>query len=180
MKTLKLEINQNMHLKKHEIYNEEVLFLWSIILPYFICRCEHMNICEVQSNMHVVCWFRIQKREYFLFQQYLNGNFPKLADNNGCHENAGYSLHAFGLTLCFKALVIPYVSASLKMQAWDLHVQSCRCVDIAAEILWASYHVSKLMLVWRNMRVIVCFMLNMLMLLKFQPATVLALNQHKY
>lgn len=41
----------------------------------------------------------------------------------------------FSLPVCFIALLIQYMSVLLKMEAWGLHVQRWRSVDIATEIL---------------------------------------------
>ena len=83
------------HLKNRENYNKEIPFPGSVILHYFICRCEYMS-----SAIKYACsWFLIQNgKKYLLFKQYLNGDFPKVVDNNECHENAGYSPNTFCLT----------------------------------------------------------------------------------
>lgn len=51
----------------------------------------------MSSAIKYACsWFLIQNgKQYMLFKEYLNGDFPKVVANNECHENAGYSLNAF-------------------------------------------------------------------------------------
>lgn len=74
--------------------------------------------------------FRHKRDEYLLFQQYLNGNFPKLVDNNECHENTGYSPHVFCFT---KAPVIPCVSitknAGMGFVCAELEMRGYYCGD---------------------------------------------------
>lgn len=86
MKGLKVEINQNM------VYAFEKPWKWQQWNPV---RLEdnslllhlHMNICQVPSNMHVVgFWYKMGKKN-FLFKEYLNGDFPKIVDNNECHKS---------------------------------------------------------------------------------------------
>lgn len=90
----------------------------------------------MSSPIKYACWFLIQNGErYLLFKEYLNGIFPKVVDNNECHEKAGYSPTRLALPMCFVALVIQYMSVLLKTGASGLHVQRWRCVDRAMEIL---------------------------------------------
>lgn len=54
----------------------------------------------MSSAIKYACsWFLIQNgKKYLVFKEYLNGVFPKVVDNNECHENADCSPNAFCLT----------------------------------------------------------------------------------